>query len=77
MARRLPRKLAIAGLLAIVGLSTACPPPWFWRHERRDDRRERHDDHRDRDDDRRDRHDGHEDRHDDHNDHHEREDRDR
>jgi hypothetical protein len=70
MARRLPRKLAIAGLFAIVGLTTACPPPWFWRHEHHDDRRERHDD-------RSDRHDDHEDRHDDHNDHRERRDRDR
>jgi hypothetical protein len=70
MARRLRRKLAIAGLFAIVGLTTAWPPPWFWRHEHRDDRHERHGDHRDR-------HDDHEDRHDDHNDHHERKDRDR
>ena len=68
MVRRLPGMLAIAGLFAIVGLTTACPPPWFWRHEHRHDRRERHDDHREH-------HDDHEDRRDDHNDHHERKDR--
>jgi ABC-type Zn2+ transport system substrate-binding protein/surface adhesin len=54
---RLLRKLAIAGLFAIVGFTTACPPPWYFRrHERRDDRRERHDDHGERHDDHKDRH---------------------
>lgn len=49
MSSRLPRKLAIAGLFAIVGFPTACPPPWhFRRHERPDDRRERGDDHKER-----------------------------
>jgi hypothetical protein len=54
MHRSLPRKLAIAGLFSVLGLATACPPP-FWRHERRDDRRERHDDHGERRDDHKDR----------------------
>lgn len=49
MSRRLPRKLAIAGLFAIVGFTTACPPPWYpWRRERHDDHSERRDDHKDR-----------------------------
>jgi len=61
MSRRLPRKLAIGGLFAIVGFTTACPPP-FWRHERRDDRRERHDDHGERHDDHGERRDDHQDR---------------
>lgn len=75
MGRRLPRKLAIAALLGVVGFTTACPPPWyFWRHERReerhdhrhdrrDDRRERHDDHGERHDKRGERHDDHGERH--------------
>lgn len=74
MGRRLPRKLAIAGLLGVVGFTTACPPPWHWRHERReerhdhrhdrrDDRRERHDDHGERHDNRGERHDDHGERH--------------
>jgi hypothetical protein len=66
MGRRLSRKLAIACLLGSVGLTTACPPPWFWHHERheeRHDRRgERHDDRHDR---RGERHDDHHERHDD------------
>ena len=60
MGRHLPRKLAIAGLLGIVGFTTACPPPWHWRHDRRDerhdDRGERHDNHGERHDNRGERH---------------------
>jgi len=68
MARPLSRKLAIAGLLGIVGFTTACPPPWyFWRHERREERHERRGDRRD---DQRERHDDHKERHGDHKERH-------
>ncbi len=67
MRHRLARKLALASLLAVSALQTACPPPWwFGRHERHEERYERRDDHRDERGERRgDRHDERHERRDD------------
>jgi len=52
---RTARRFALASLLALSALQTACPPPWFWRHEHREERRDdRHDDRYERRDDRHD-----------------------
>ena len=70
MTARTARRLAFGSLLALSALQTACPPPWFWRHEHReerhDDRYERRDDrHDDRDERRDDRDDDRDERRDD------------
>jgi hypothetical protein len=58
MRHRLARKVALASLLGLSALQTACPPPWwFHRHERREERYDHRDDRHD------DRHERHDDRH--------------